>query len=189
MYPSILLSFLLLPLYTNRWITSSTPLQIPSITQSGTYNKSPDPVTSYSRPLLLRDLPRSFPRLPLFEVIGAGWAAASLEYQAIYPSEGVDSLLADFYHSIVSMCMAMTASNAPLAPYGGIFISGGLELAFDSTTNPIPWSLLRAFADWMILTTDRGFTSTYTIWFTHAATGRAIRFILRAGDGAPVLPP
>ena len=189
MHPLILLSSFLLPLYTNSWSAIATPLKLPSTSELVTYNRSSARVTSYSRPLLRRDWPQPFRGVPLLEVIGAGWAAASFEHDFIYSSDDVDRVLADFYHSIVSMCMAMTASNAPLAPYGGVFKSGGLELAFDSTGNPIPWSLLRAFADYMLLTIDRGLNTTYTMWLIHLATGRAIRLMLRVGQGRPALIP
>lgn len=189
MHPSILLSLLLLPLYTDRWSTGATPLQLPSISQSVNDDKPAKSLTSYSRSLSRRDFPTSFRRVPVLEIIGAGWTAASLNHDYLYPSDDIDKLLADFYHSIVSMCMAMTASNSPPAPYGGTFSFGGLELAFDSTGNPIPWSLIRTFADFMLLTTDRGFSSTYTMWLTHVVSGQAIRFMLRVGQGGPALIP
>ena len=188
MHYSITLSFLLLSIYTTRWSISATPLYLPS-SQTVTYKTPSEPVAGHSRPFLRRDLPRTFSGVPFLQVLGAGWTAASYENYFMYPSEDLDKLLADFYHSIVTMSMAMTASNTPPAPYGGIFKNEALELAFDTTGNPIPWSLLRAFADFMLLTTDRGYSCTYTMWLTHVASGQAIRFILRLGQGVLALPP
>lgn len=133
-----------------------------------------------------RDLPFRFHNT-LTQDLGGGWSAASQEYQAILPIDQAADVLADFYHSIVTICTAMVAQNAPLVPQGGTFHRGGLEFAFDSTVTPVPWTLIRAFADWMLLTTDLGFVSTYRMRLMNVATGQVIRFILRAGQGVPRL--
>ena len=114
-----------------------------------------------------------------FEELGDGWNALSQEYQAIVPSELAADALADFYHSIISICTAMIAQNAPPLLRGGTFAIGEFEFRFDGLGSSISWSLIRAFADFMLLTTDRGFTNTYTIWMTHLASAQVIKFIMR----------
>ena len=110
------------------------------------------------------------------EDLGAGWIAISHEFQAILPVDIAADTIANFYHSIVSMCTAMVAQGAPLVPQGGTFRLGDLQLAVDSTGSPVTWNLIRAFADWMMLIGDRGFTGCYTFWLTNYASGQAIRF-------------
>ena len=103
----------------------------------------------------------------------------SQELQAILPVDLAADSIAEFYHSVVSICTAMVAQGAPLLSQGGTFRIGDLELAFDSTGSAVPWTLIRAFADWMMLIGDRGLISTYTLWLTNYASGQVIRFRFR----------
>ena len=136
--------------------------------------------TGSSTHLTPRELP--FPVQQYYQELNADWNAASQEAQALLPTHQSADLLADFYHSVLSMCTAMIAGNVPFAPYGGSFMYGALSLHFDSIGGAISWALVRAFADWMLLTTAHGFTSTYTLWLNNHATGHAVRFTLKAGQ-------
>lgn len=179
----------LLPFYIDRLTASPTPLlRVPSNQQLSTYTQSRRSLNNHLLPLLQREIPIPL-GLPGVENIGFGWTAESSEYQAILPLAAAAEVLADFYHSIVTLCTAMIAQNTPLAPNGGIFHSGNLELLFNSTGAPVTWGLIRSFADWMLLTVDRGFLTTFTLWLTNIVTGQTIRFILRAEQGAPRLNP
>lgn len=130
-----------------------------------------------------RDLPPHFHNIFDIEEIGAGWVAVSQEFQAIFPVDLAADTITDFYHSVVSICTAMVAQGAPSLSQGGTFRIGDLELAFDSMGSAVTWTLIRAFADWMMLIGDRGFISTYTLWLTHHASGQAIRFRFKPRQG------
>ena len=134
-------------------------------------------------PLEHRDLPSHFHNVFDIEDLGAGWVAMSHEIHAILPVDLAADPVADFYQSVVSICTAMVAQGAPLLPQGGTFRIGDLELAFDSTGSAATWTLIRAFADWMMLIGDRGFISTYTLWLTNYASGQAVRFRFNPRQG------
>ena len=135
------------------------------------------------RSLLKRRDPSGLDHLFDIEDLGGGWIAVSQELQAILPVDLAAETMANFYHSVVSICTAMVAQGAPLLPQGGTFTLGNLELAFDSSGSAVPWTMIRAFADWMMLTGDRGFISTYTFWLTNYASGQVIRFRFKLRQG------
>ena len=141
--------------------------------------------TSSDKPRLLlesRDPPPHLHNLFDIEDLGAGWIAVSQEFQALLPVDLAADTIANFYHSIVSMCTAMVAQGAPLPPQGGTFLLGDLRLAVDSIGSPVTWSLIRAFADWMMLIGNRGCIGSYTFWLTNYASGQVIRFRFHPGQ-------
>ena len=107
----------------------------------------------------------------------------SQEVHAILPVDLAADTVVNFYQSVVSICTAMVAQGAPLLPLGGTFHIGDLELAFDSTGSAVTWTLIRAFADWMMLISERGLISTYTLWLTNYANGQSVRFRFNPRQG------
>ena len=165
-------------------ILSSSPTSTHTSLGRGRINY-PSSRTASNNPRFLlehRDLP-PFHNLVDIEDLGTGWVAVSQEFQAILPMDLAADTLADFYHSIVSMCTAMVAQGTPSLPQGGTFRIGSLELVFDSVGSAVTWTLIRAFADWMMLVGDRGFISTYTFLLANYASGQVIRFRFKPRQG------
>ena len=175
--------WLLLLFSATKLNASPTPMSVSSSNRTFVINKAAlasTDSTDSSTHLTPRELP--FPVQQYYQELGADWDAASQETQALLPTHQSADLLANLYHSVLSMCTAMIAANVPFSPHGGAFHYGALSLHFDSTGGAISWALVRAFADWMLLTTAHGFTSTYTLWLNNHATGHAVRFKLKAGQ-------
>lgn len=166
----------------NKLTATPTPSSISSINKPFTFNESAWLSTEPPTHLTPREQ-------PYYHNLGADWNAAPQQAQVILPIGQSAEILADFYHSILSMCTAMIASNIPAAPHGGAYIKGELALQFDSTEGGVSWAVVRAFVYWMLLNTQHGFTSTYTLWLTNYTTGHAIRFMLRAGQGGLMIGP
>ena len=165
-------------------ILTSSPTSIYNTPSQRQINYPSSGISSNHSRFLLehRDLP-PFHNLFDIEDLGAGWIAVSQEFQAILPMDLAADTVANFYHSVVSMCTAMVAQDTPSLPQGGTFRTGDLEFAFDSTGSAVTWTLIRAFADWMMLIGDRGFISTYTFWLTNYASGQVIRFRFKPRQG------